>query len=248
LLEVDHSRPGTFESKARRLQQQLWRDLDHLEFNGVRVLREMARSRPGDLKAAMPIVFTSALAYDSSRAGAGLSRWLGRSVFDVSQTPQVWLDHVVLEDAGALSYSWDVVEELFPQGMIDDSMFYVSWFSEGIRVFDVSDAKHPAEVGFYEPPDPKVRIDARTWSGKPGDPNGSELSSLNHVFVDKRGLIYASGYNDGLWILEYTGPRPDLDELFDDPWEFKEGQITIPDRPGLGLTLNEQALKEALAG
>lgn len=96
-----------------------------------------------------------------------------------------------------------------PQGMIDDYMFYVSWFSEGVRVFDVSEAKHPEEVGFYEPPDPKVRIDARTWSGKPGDPDGSELSSLNHVFVDKRGLIYASGYNDGLWILEYTGPRPE---------------------------------------
>jgi hypothetical protein len=38
LLEVDHSQPGTFESKAKRLQQQLWRDLDHLEFNGLRVL------------------------------------------------------------------------------------------------------------------------------------------------------------------------------------------------------------------
>jgi hypothetical protein len=28
------------------------------------------------------------------------------------------------------------------------------------------------------------------------------------VYVDKRGYIYASGYNDGLYILEYTGPRP----------------------------------------
>ncbi len=120
LLEVDHSRPGTFESKAKRLQQQLWRDLDHLEFNGLRVLRELAKSQSGELKAAMPIVFTSALAYDSSKGGAALSRWLGKSVFDVSQTPQVWLDHVVLEDAGALSYSWDAVEELFPAGMIDD--------------------------------------------------------------------------------------------------------------------------------
>ena len=45
---------------------------------------------------------------------------------------------------------------------------------------------------------------------------------------------------------EYTGPRPDLDDLFDDPWEFVDGQITIPDRPGLGLTLNEKALQAAL--
>jgi L-alanine-DL-glutamate epimerase-like enolase superfamily enzyme len=46
---------------------------------------------------------------------------------------------------------------------------------------------------------------------------------------------------------EYTGPRPELDELFLDPWEFKDGQITIPERPGLGLTLNEEALKKAFA-
>lgn len=96
-----------------------------------------------------------------------------------------------------------------PQGMIDDFMLYISWFHAGIRIFDTSDAKHPQEVGFYEPPDPKARIDARTWNGKPGDPDGSELMSMNHVFVDKRGYVYASGYNDGLYILEYTGPRPD---------------------------------------
>ncbi len=98
--------------------------------------------------------------------------------------------------------------ENHPNGLIDDWMLYISWFSRGVRVFDLSDPRHPAETGFFEPPDPKARIDARTWKGKPGDPNGSELSSLNHVYVDKRGYIYASGYNDGLYILEYTGPRP----------------------------------------
>ena len=45
---------------------------------------------------------------------------------------------------------------------------------------------------------------------------------------------------------EHTGQRDDLDELFEDPWEFKDGQITIPDRPGLGLTINEKALKAAV--
>ncbi len=44
---------------------------------------------------------------------------------------------------------------------------------------------------------------------------------------------------------EFTGPRPEMDDLFDDPWEFADGQITIPDRPGLGLTINEKALAGA---
>jgi L-alanine-DL-glutamate epimerase-like enolase superfamily enzyme len=47
---------------------------------------------------------------------------------------------------------------------------------------------------------------------------------------------------------EYTGPRPDLDELFMGAWEFKDGTITIPDRPGIGLTVNEQALQKATVG
>jgi len=46
---------------------------------------------------------------------------------------------------------------------------------------------------------------------------------------------------------EYTGPRPDMDELFTDPWELREGTMTIPDRPGLGLTVNERGLERAIA-
>src|SRR6185295_18773793 len=42
--------------------------------------------------------------------------------FVISQTPQVWLDHQVLEDPLGLSYSWDVVEGLFPPGMIEDML------------------------------------------------------------------------------------------------------------------------------
>ncbi|MDP7042009.1 MAG: amino acid adenylation domain-containing protein, partial [Gammaproteobacteria bacterium] len=54
--------------------------------------------------------------------GQDSSSWhhLGEQVYSVSQTPQVWIDHVASERDGALWYTWDVVEELFPPGMIDD--------------------------------------------------------------------------------------------------------------------------------
>jgi L-alanine-DL-glutamate epimerase-like enolase superfamily enzyme len=45
---------------------------------------------------------------------------------------------------------------------------------------------------------------------------------------------------------EYSGQRDDLDELFEDPWEFKNGEMTIPNKPGLGLTVNEKALESAV--
>lgn len=45
---------------------------------------------------------------------------------------------------------------------------------------------------------------------------------------------------------EYTGQRPELDALFVEPLRFENGQIVIPDGPGLGLELIEAKL-EALS-
>jgi L-alanine-DL-glutamate epimerase-like enolase superfamily enzyme len=45
---------------------------------------------------------------------------------------------------------------------------------------------------------------------------------------------------------EFTGPRPDLDELFKEPLEFKDGRITLSDRPGLGLEIDEKALAKVV--
>ena len=42
---------------------------------------------------------------------------------------------------------------------------------------------------------------------------------------------------------EYTGQRPDLDELFVEPVEFKDGYITLPKGPGLGLEIIPEKLK-----
>ena len=45
---------------------------------------------------------------------------------------------------------------------------------------------------------------------------------------------------------EYTGRRPELDDLFAEPLVFADGRIAVPDRPGLGLEIDEAKL-EALA-
>ncbi len=115
LLEVDPGAAPTFEERALRLQEQLWRDLDHQDFGGVRLLREIARRDRG-LGARMPVVFT-ALLLDLSRFA-----WLGEVHSFVTQTPQVWLDHQISEVEGALEYHWDAIEEIFPAGMLDDML------------------------------------------------------------------------------------------------------------------------------
>ncbi|HEV7516805.1 MAG TPA: beta-ketoacyl synthase N-terminal-like domain-containing protein, partial [Thermoanaerobaculia bacterium] len=122
LLAIDNSRSEPFGERAQRIQQQLFEDLDHSAVGGIWVLRELARRQGGHVPAMMPVVFTSTLTQGSPREaleGLGVEAELG---YMVSQTPQVWLEHQVLEEPLGLSYSWDVVEELFPPGMIADMM------------------------------------------------------------------------------------------------------------------------------
>ncbi len=119
MLEVDGASEPTFLHRARRIQQQLWDDIDHRAFGGVRVLRERARQQSGNMGEVMPVVFTSILP-DETRSGPGPMAWMGPVTYEITQTPQLWLDHMAAEEAGSLVTNWDAVEELFPAGMLDD--------------------------------------------------------------------------------------------------------------------------------
>jgi L-alanine-DL-glutamate epimerase-like enolase superfamily enzyme len=46
---------------------------------------------------------------------------------------------------------------------------------------------------------------------------------------------------------EFSGERPELNELFKEPVLLEDGHIQIPDRPGLGLEIDERKLKGMLA-
>jgi amino acid adenylation domain-containing protein len=118
LVEADGS-GGSFAARAAALQQQLNRDLDHSYFSGIQVLRELNRQR-GGVTAAMPVVFTSLLGYGRGARSNEPVSWLGRPVFSVSQTPQVWIDHQVFENGDDLQFNWDTIDEIFPEGLIDD--------------------------------------------------------------------------------------------------------------------------------
>lgn len=115
LLEVDNSAGQTFLERGRVLQRQLWRDLDHPYVGGVELQRELAR-RHRSRGVEMPVVFTSALGVDQWSGG----KWPGRLVYNITQTPQVWLDHQVVELDDELLLIWDAVDGLFPAGMLED--------------------------------------------------------------------------------------------------------------------------------
>ncbi len=120
LLAINLDGPD-FPSRARDLMARLRRDARHGLYSGIRVLRAMRQRQlmPDDY--GMPVVFTSLLA---PRAGAGQralsTGWLGDCVYEISQTPQVWLDHQAAEQEGSLIFHWDAIEGLFPPGLIED--------------------------------------------------------------------------------------------------------------------------------
>ena len=62
------------------------------------------------------LVFTSGLGVEQWNEG----KWLGKLNYNISQTPQVWLDHQVVEMDGCLCLFWDSVDELFYPGMLDE--------------------------------------------------------------------------------------------------------------------------------
>ena len=117
LLTAHHPAAGeSWLARLRGLQARLWTDLDHRAVSAVWVMRRLAQQRGPD-RAAMPVVFTSALGIDDERA-----RLLTPPHWSVSQTPQVWLDHQVLEDAEGLRLTWDAVTGLLPHELPESLM------------------------------------------------------------------------------------------------------------------------------
>ena len=119
LLAVDNSGTETFTKRALRLQRQLWQDLEHRYFSGVRVMREINR-RQGQIPTAMPVVFTSSIGFDSLDGESSNLFKFGELVYAISQASQVWMDHQVSLQNGELIFTWDAVAALFPEGMISD--------------------------------------------------------------------------------------------------------------------------------
>ena len=89
------------------------------------------------------------------------------------------------------------IHENRPESFVSSQLIFATYQNAGIRVFDISDAFVPKEVGALVPPQPKALADTR--------PNRARVIQSADVFVDAKGLIYATDYNAGLYILEFDG-------------------------------------------
>ncbi len=80
-----------------------------------------------------------------------------------------------------------------PQG----DLFYLAHFNAGLRIYDVANTHLIREVGYFIPPEPTQRYGPL--------PQGDLVVQTEDVVVDRRGYIYITDKNQGLWITRYTG-------------------------------------------
>ncbi|MDD4111480.1 MAG: amino acid adenylation domain-containing protein [Herbinix sp.] len=126
LLDIQLTESVSFWENAVNIQKTLFDALEHRHYDGIEFIRELTRYRNYGTKAIMPIVFTSML-FDSNSDSADEEQDLGEVKMSVSQTSQVYVDYQVMERNGRLSVTWDCVDGLFEDEVIN-SMFsqYVS--------------------------------------------------------------------------------------------------------------------------
>ncbi|HEV8651049.1 MAG TPA: hypothetical protein VG276_17080 [Actinomycetes bacterium] len=84
--------------------------------------------------------------------------------------------------------------------VVEGELEYVSWYSDGVRVVDLSDPAHPREVGsFVPPPEPAP-------GSMPADsPDGRRTYPLVWGVHQAQGLVFASDMASGLWVFQFTG-------------------------------------------
>lgn len=109
-LEIDWRHEEGFEDRVRRLQRQVLSDVEHVYWSGVKVLQALNQERRTPGKAVCPYAVGSALFVGAAE----------RPVHSLLETPQTLIDCEFwdLRD-GSLWVIWDVIEDMFPPGLID---------------------------------------------------------------------------------------------------------------------------------
>ncbi len=95
------------------------------------------------------------------------------------------------------------VNMLFHNPFVDhsDNIIYMTWVNAGLHIYDIADARHPREIGYFIPPDPPAAVGAPASAPK-------VVTDSADVLVDTRGYIYLSDRKAGIYVLKYTGPKP----------------------------------------
>ncbi|MCR5753770.1 MAG: amino acid adenylation domain-containing protein, partial [Acetatifactor sp.] len=120
LIEADMSKTRSFMEDASILHDSFIENASHLAYSGIKVLRDLRKYREEDIKA--PVVFSCNLG--DPLLSEEFENAFGKLDYMISQTPQVWIDFQAFDEDGGLYVLWDCVDEIFPDGLLDEMFDY----------------------------------------------------------------------------------------------------------------------------
>jgi hypothetical protein len=146
------------------------------------------------------------LVVSGERNGTDTCPWSWGHILDISneRRPQVVSRYLLPENLEANcapggSGAPAPPREFSPrQQLVFPNLFFVSWYSAGLRVWDIANPALPMEVGVYVPR-PASRVVERLR-------DSPDVSMWPHPIL-YNGLIYITDENSGLYVLRYKGPR-----------------------------------------
>lgn len=115
------------EENRDRTQKALLEDMEHRDYSGIQVGQYIASKMGRSNQLLFPVVFTSMLF--NEKYNMDMDK-IGEVKYSVSQTSQVYLDCQVMENNGDLNITWDYVEQLYDEDMIE------AMFAEFLRLIE----------------------------------------------------------------------------------------------------------------
>ncbi|MBC8943854.1 non-ribosomal peptide synthetase/type I polyketide synthase [Xenorhabdus indica] len=259
LMDFDLRKTTSLRASMEKTQALLWQRLSHSHVNGVEVLRELGRQQSDEAQNRQlltPVVFTSMLgmAQDGIAIKQSITQLLGDPVFVLSQTPQVWLDHQVMEVDGDMLFNWYCMDDVLEAGVIE-ALFtaYNALLVQVVQIF-----RHPERLEHYDLHTPPVgHTRYKFWSQHPAlhqaeqylrsqpeirlaeiQPRQDDTQSYNLWLVAEDNLSLSlpkSSFSEPLVINTGVLPLPTLAEQqeFECSWQYIEQQALL----GLGQTL-----------
>ncbi|CAF1593907.1 unnamed protein product, partial [Adineta ricciae] len=150
-LEIHLDEPISYYKFVQTVQRQLWNDLEHMSYNGVSFVRDLMQTQKTK-EIVLPFVFTCGIDIGGMNQKDD-SKYLfldQRPEYMISQTPQVFLDHVVYESDGHLSDNWIYVNELLSSELIENMHMT---FINALHEFSLSDDMWQQPISISLPPD-----------------------------------------------------------------------------------------------
>jgi amino acid adenylation domain-containing protein len=100
---------------SHTIQSTILNHLDHSDIGGIWILRELQKMGASAAQTHFPVVFTSFLGEDFDTKNTPF----GTLVYNLTQTPQVWIDHQVCENKGELHFNWDYNSSVLSEAVVN---------------------------------------------------------------------------------------------------------------------------------